>query len=423
MTRFLHQKKRTRKNSSTRSDMEWSPQQAAAIDEVGAWLRGGNSTPQVYFLSGYAGTGKTTLALHLAKQQDGEFVGAAFTGKAASVLRRKGWTNANTIHGLIYAPREVPEEYIKGLKERIIKCESEPLRKVLIDELNEAKKPSFELKPEALDDVDLVVIDEVSMVGEELGRDLLSFGKKILVLGDPAQLPPVSGTGFFTRDKPDFLLTEIHRQARDNPIIGMASIVRQNGYLAKGNYGHCKVIDRRKEEINPLQFDQLICGLNRTRRSMNDKYRDLLGWTGTVPVQGDKIICLKNNRQRGLLNGTHWWVQDCEDKGDYLRMRVMSWENYQIAAELEAEEHLFKEEKAMLVDSHLFDADLADLQWYERKRAEEFDFGYIITCHKSQGSQWKKVFVLNESYAFREDRNRWLYTAITRAEETVVVAV
>ena len=57
------------------------------------------------------------------------------------------------------------------------------------------------------------------MVDEDLGRDLLSFGKPVLVLGDPAQLPPVKGGGFFTEAEPDVMLTEVHRQAADNPII------------------------------------------------------------------------------------------------------------------------------------------------------------------------------------------------------------
>ena len=57
------------------------------------------------------------------------------------------------------------------------------------------------------------------MVDEELGRDLLSFGTPVLVLGDTAQLPPVKGGGFFTDAEPDAMLTEVHRQAADNPII------------------------------------------------------------------------------------------------------------------------------------------------------------------------------------------------------------
>jgi exodeoxyribonuclease-5 len=82
------------------------------------------------------------------------------------------------------------------------------------------------------------------MVDEALGRDLMSFGTPILVLGDPGQLPPISGGGFFTEHEPDFLLTEIHRQARDNPIIRLAMHVREGNEIMHGDYGTAQVIGK-----------------------------------------------------------------------------------------------------------------------------------------------------------------------------------
>ena len=150
---------------------------------------GSNGTPQVFRLFGYAGTGKTTLARHFAEHADGEVKFAAFTGKAASVMRGKGCKGASTIHSLIYRARESGEEI-----------------------------PSFDLWDEApASKAELIVIDECSMVDAELGRDLLSFGVPLLVLGDPAQLPPIQGGGFFTEAEPDVMLTEVHRQARRRP--------------------------------------------------------------------------------------------------------------------------------------------------------------------------------------------------------------
>ena len=71
------------------------------------------------------------------------------------------------------------------------------------------------------------MIDECSMVDAELGRDLMSFDVPVLVLGDPAQLPPIQGGGFFTEAEPDAMLTEVHRQAQDDPIVRLSMEVRE----------------------------------------------------------------------------------------------------------------------------------------------------------------------------------------------------
>ena len=174
----------------------WSPQQEEALKAVAFWLKQGE--PQVFRLFGYAGTGKTTLARHLAEEAGGDVVFGAFTGKAAMVLRSRGCKDARTIHSMIYRPKEVDSE-----------------------------EPSFVLNEQsAAAHASLIIIDECSMVDEELGRDLLSFGKPVLVLGDPAQLPPVKGGGYFTEAEPDMMLTEVHRQAADNPIIRLSMMVR-----------------------------------------------------------------------------------------------------------------------------------------------------------------------------------------------------
>ncbi len=152
--------------------MQWSPEQDAALKAVASWLKSGEN--QVFRLFGYAGTGKTTLARTFAEGIDGEVAFGAFTGKAALVLRHKGCGNATTIHSMIYRAREA-----------------------------ETETPSFELKTEGVaSKADLIIIDECSMVDADLGRDLLSFGTPVLVLGDPAQLPPVKGGGFFTEANP-----------------------------------------------------------------------------------------------------------------------------------------------------------------------------------------------------------------------------
>src|SRR5471032_2206899 len=202
----------------------FSPHQDAALQAVAGWLKakpGANGTPQVFRLFGYAGTGKTTLANHIAEQSDGEVKFAAFTGKAASVMRGKGCRGASTIHSLIYRARESGEEV-----------------------------PNFDLWDEAqASKAQLIIIDECSMVDAELGRDLMSFGVPLLVLGDPAQLPPIQGGGFFTEVQPDVMLTEVHRQAEGYPIIRLPMNIRAGEAIEPGRYGETEVV--RKDDLDP----------------------------------------------------------------------------------------------------------------------------------------------------------------------------
>src|ERR1700741_1190399 len=218
----------------------FTPHQDSALKAVADWLKakpGKNGTPQVFRLFGYAGTGKTTLARHLAQAVDGTVLYAAFTGKAALVMRGKGCDRASTIHSLIYKTRESGEEV-----------------------------PSFDLWDDApASKASLIVIDECSMVDAELGRDLMSFGVPLLVLGDPAQLPPIQGGGFFTEAEPDAMLTEVHRQACDNPIVRLSMDIREGRELEPGAYGETHVVD--KQSLDParvIDADQVLVGRNAT---------------------------------------------------------------------------------------------------------------------------------------------------------------
>src|SRR5262249_14763711 len=152
-----------------------------------------------------------------------------------------------------------------------------------------------------------IVIDEASMVNEKIGRDLLRFGVPIIVIGDPWQLPPVEGAGFFTTGEPDFTLTEIHRQARDSPIIKMATIVREGGWLQLGDYrdGSRAV---RLNDYKAEACDQILVGRNVTRRNINSGLREQYGRRGSYPLGGDKLVCLRNDYRRGFLNGSLWVV-------------------------------------------------------------------------------------------------------------------
>lgn len=390
-------------------ELTLSPGQAIAADKVAAWLK--SKDKPFFYLAGYAGTGKTSIAKYLSGLQNKPVGFAAYTGKAASVLQKKGLPAA-TIHSLIYEIKPFDEERGKELKDALQAATSEEEQKQIKDEIKELYKPTFSLRRDSpLEDLGLLVIDEVSMVGEEIGQDLLSFGVPILVLGDPGQLPPISGEGYFTGRTPDVLLTEIHRQAAGNPIIGMATVVRQGGRLKAGRSGESECIWKTKFNEGFYQsFDQVICGRNITRRAVNSRIRDRLGYTGTAPEEGEKIICLKNNKELGILNGTQWTVYSCEDNGIYLDLEIKA-------------EGFLAGDKPLRLDAHPFELDISAMPPYERRRFQEFDFGYAITCHKSQGSQWGSVLIHNESYCFKENAAKWLYTALTRAEDKVMVVL
>jgi exodeoxyribonuclease-5 len=366
--------------------MRFSPEQDAALKDVDRWLKGPDR--QVFRLFGYAGAGKTTLARHIAENADGEVAFAAFTGKAAHVMRSKGCDGATTIHALIYRPARGDEA--------------------------EDGEPLFTLRRDApAARADLIVIDECSMVDEDLGRDLLSFGKRVLVLGDPAQLPPVKGGGYFTDAEPDVMLTEIHRQARDNPIIRLSMQIRegrpQTDSDSFGGDHSCRII--RRDEVTRddiLGADQVLVGVNRTRKRYNDRIRELKGHADALPEATEKLVCLRNNKTKGLLNGSIWTVLLRKaPRGERARMTV---------APEDGGKHV-----TISVPRAMFTEGPEAVPWPARKGADEFDFGYALTVHKAQGSQWDGVILFDESFAFREHAQRWLYTGVTRAAKRLTI--
>jgi exodeoxyribonuclease-5 len=372
--------------------MSLSPQQDAALVAVSRWLKAGH--PQVFRLFGFAGTGKTTLARRIADDVDGDVLFAAFTGKAAQVMRNKGCANARTIHSLIYRPRGEKAEAETG-----------------------EMLPAFSLnRTSTVANASLVIVDECSMVDEALGRDLLSFGTPVLVLGDPGQLPPVKsgegGGGFFTEAAPDVMLTEVHRQARDNPIIALAQTVREGGRPDYGTYGDSRVIKRDAIDAEQvLAADQVLVGRNKTRQGFNRRIRSLKGFEGLLPAAGDKLVCLRNSSEKGLLNGGLWRVTSIGTRaGTALNMLVKS-----------EEEGPHGPSAKIRVLKAMFEEGPEAVSFDRRRKTDEFDYGYALTVHKAQGSQWDRLVLFDESFAFRDTRDRWLYTAITRAAETITI--
>ena len=419
--------------------LELGPQQSRAVDKVTEWYY--EEQGRVFRLFGYAGTGKTTLARIIVEELRARRVlFAAYTGKAAYVMRSKGCAGAGTIHSLIYVPVEKLRAHLKAL-EAELDVETDPgqrdrLQRAIAQEKRKLATPEFILKEDSeLGHADLLVLDEVSMVGRRIAEDLLSFGTKLLVLGDPAQLPPIEGGGHFTAAPPHHLLTEIHRSALDSPVTRLATIVRnadprQNDYGLSG----CDRESGRWSSMSDrelLHFDQVLAGTNRIRWRLIHLLRELRGLRGPIPVPGDSIIALANSPAADVFNGQQFTVNDCRTVPDHEERLLL---------EVTDDEDCRRE---LTVWKHGFSG------WEGERKAREdgrravaaATFAQAITVHKAQGSQWERVLVVDESSVFANAEKRralrsgmadpggaghlmgrrWLYTAITRASQQVVV--
>ena len=393
-----------------------SPQQDTALQRVRRWLEAPRKP--FFYLAGYAGTGKTTLARHFAEGVGGQVLYAAYTGKAASVMRSKGCVGATTLHSLAYIPKMKCRERLRQLVDQLEAAAKaadhqlvDHLESQIAEENKQLARPSFSLNQEsALKSASLLIVDECSMAGDRIGEDLVSFGVPILALGDPAQLPPVQGEGYFTQGDPDFLLTEIHRQALDNPIIRLSMAVREGrgaieNDLPYGDYGDSRVV-REVDGTAAMAHDQMIVGRNDTRRQYNEKMRRLLGRRSLVEV-GDRVVCLRNNHDLGLMNGAVFTVVEVREDEEGPVLLIDDGES-----RAEVPIHVDTMRRGSVPDGASF---------FDRQGREEFCHAYALTCHKSQGSQWPAVMVLDESAVFQQNQRRWLYTATTRAAERVTI--
>ncbi len=312
------------------SENTLSTEQSEAVQKVHQWLKdlkNGITDEKIFRLFGYAGTGKTTIAKTIADGYDGTVKFAAYTGKASHVLRTKGCTDASTIHSLIYNPKMKSKEHLSYLKLELSN-ESDPLvieslNKNIREEKENLNRIGFTLNLEsALLSTDLLIVDEASMIGQDIGNDLMFFNCPILALGDPAQLPPVRDNPFFNPTDPDVMLTEIHRQALDSPILRWATRIRMGKGLPCGEREECFV--KPIKDINDFDIqtaDIIIAGKNDTRHSLNDWVRKNRGYgerhrrfEGLSPfVEGERLMCLKNNRDFSINNGAVYSVLNILD--------------------------------------------------------------------------------------------------------------
>ncbi len=360
-------------------------------------------------IAGYAGTGKSTLVKFLINElavKSEDIAYACFTGKASLVLQQKGHTGAMTLHKLLY---------------KSFKNKDGTFIHVPKDELDHPYK--------------IIIIDEISMCPDNIWKEALKHGVHIIALGDPFQLPPIGADNGILA-KPHVFLDEVMRQALESDIIKLSMDIRNGKPLAPMNGNDVKVITRDQLVTGMYEWaDQILCGKNATRRMINAQVRQLQN-RGKDPEEGDKVICLKNywdiSNEQGdpLINGMI---------GELVEVRLSPEQGILDRSMTASFMPDFADSEAVMdgavrdqkMDYRLYTEGIPtpepkDIPYWQRKKLGpgplQFDFGYAITVHKSQGSQFNKVLLFEEKMN-REMHARWLYTAITRAVEKIVIVM
>ena len=364
-------------------------------------------------ICGYAGTGKSTLVRFIIEALDideDRVAYACYTGKAAEVLRKKGNKHAMTLHKLLYDSFPRPGG-------------------------------GFIRKPKLSLDYDVIVVDECSMVPKSMVQMLMRHKVFIIFLGDSFQLPMIDKNESHTLlDKPDIFLDEIMRQAAESEIIQLTMKIRNGEVITPMKGNEVIVIPKNELVTGHLTWaDQIICATNVTRHNMNTQMRELLGYTGTIQ-DGEKVIIKRN-----------YW-DDCNSDGDALvngstGIITNPFESFRrIPAYIKNNRHDLptivgnftpdcgSEFSGVEFDKDFLLTETPCVDWrvaYQLGKLKpsigdivprQMTYGYAITCHAAQGSEWDKVLVIEESFPFdKTEHARWLYTACTRASDKLVL--
>ena len=386
--------------------MELTKKQKEALDlAVERYVNGEPYT----CISGYAGSGKTTLVQFIIKAlnlSDSEVCYIAYTGKAALVLKEKGCLNAMTAHRLLYHSFRNKDGSYRHI----------PVRT--------HEMPHYKL----------IVVDEVSMMPKTLWDLLLSHNMPVLALGDPGQLPPM-GEDNGILNKAHIFLDEIVRQAQESEIIKLSMEIRSGKSLIPFKGKQVQIIGRSELTDGMLLWaDQIICAKNTTRKQINNRVRELIFNTkDPKPVEGDKVICLQNQwdtiSEYGdtLVNGTVGTVS-------YIRYRNTKKLHPQLLIDLLPEgtqpsacdaDPYFRDlniDAQLLIDGEPTVTNQNFKTFSKMERPIEFDYGYAITCWKAQGSEYGKVLLFEEDFPRNaEEKIKYLYTGITRAKDRLVI--
>ena len=361
-------------------------------------------------IAGYAGTGKSTLVrfiIEALKVPEYNVCYATFTGKAAQVLLKKGNKNVCTLHRLLYQSFPKPDGTF-------------------------IRKPVLEIP------YDIVIVDEVSMAPKTLIQQLFKYPVHVICLGDPFQLPPVDkdeDNGLLAH--PHIFLDEVMRQAAESEIIRLTMDIRAGKPILYNKGSEVMVLPKAELNTGMLQWaDQILVGTNATRVGINNQMRQLLG-RGSAPEDGDKVICLRNywdfcaDNEDPLVNGTIGYLQDSFNSFVQLPRWTGGLQVETTIADFISDSNaqfsnLSMDKKMILTGERCVDWKTAyKINANAKTRGLiplEFTYGYAITCHKAQGSEWDKVLVVEEKFPFeKEEHARWLYTACTRASEKLVL--
>ncbi len=385
--------------------IELSKDQQKSLNVLYDFVLANNFPKKHLTLGGYAGTGKTTLIASLRKNLEKanpkiKVAFCAFTGKAVQVLKNKltlgnaiyKRDSISTIHSLIYRTIEDDRGAVLGW----IKKEIEEL------------------------DFDLIIVDEASMIDSKIWQDLNYYEIPIIAVGDHGQLPPISG-GFNLMDKPELKLENIHRQAENNPIIKVSILAREEGKIPYQKWDKKvfkitmgEAFEYYDDLFSSYNQDLLIlCNFNNTRLRLNQAVRKYKEFEEQTPMRNDRVICLRNNHEKYIYNGMQGFIKNIKTKNE-------------LAYEVEIEMDGLDKNYSGLISKDQFNSPttLNNInRSYKTQGLDLFDFGYALTVHKAQGSQAKKVVLFEErtKHQSDDDFRRWLYTAVTRAEEELLI--
>ena len=363
-------------------------------------------------IAGYAGVGKSFLvsiiisALNIPQE---EVAYIAYTGKAALVLSNKGCPNATTAHKLLYKSILLPDgKYMH----------------VPLEQLEKYYK--------------VIVVDEVSMLPQDMWQLLLSHKIHVIALGDPGQLDPISGTNDIL-SHPHIFLTEIMRQSLDNEIINLSMQIREGKPLENFKGKDIQILP--KSSLNQgmlLWADQILVATNNKRQQINRAVKECLGKNPDMPEDGDKIICTRNcwdiigSEGNPLVNGSIGTISNgykdyfippkyIYDQHIDIFSCIFKAETGDTYNNINCDYYLLQKGKTRMTDRIKYS--LLKNKRTKFMLPQEFEYGYAITVNKSQGSEWDKILILEEDrFPFsKQERIKWLYTAATRAAKKLVI--
>ncbi len=420
---------------------------------------GDGSMAPVKALGGAAGTGKTTLLKALDPEIEGDSVFGTPTHKAASVLRKKlppkMAERVRTYHSMVY---QMMPDYRCSITRRIVTskgnhcvCGKPDVCECPMQFLHcgvgapHVCHVTAELKQERRQHLgghrDFIIIDEASMLSKAQVDDIRKFGVPILLVGDRRQLPPIKEAMNPWTLNPDWELTEVHRQGAGSGILEAAHEVSATGAMSKPSYGSTGDTVRMShlapdfeallKRFNPSVDGAIITYTNATRAAFNSYYHEQLVGGGLVDV-GDRVVALGGQpyeaarvvMENGVPTATGQFIMVHNSMmGTVLKVShrgVVS----ELTVQLDDHPAATADDPMIIltgaVPTAQFGAD-KELSFTDPRRPKGthmWDYGYALTAHKAQGSEFPRVIVIDER---PRDYNKWMYTAITRAQEACVV--